>query len=159
MSLCALRALQNKLLTCDTLVSIGVITQNQSVLCESGMENRDHLFFNCPFSSYIWALCKLKLGMPGAAKHTLLEEASDIQNVFKGRSRQSALARTVFRAVVWHLWRERNSRVFHQQVTHKVVCLESFMRMCIYCCSFAIGHLNQIKIFCVTGARLGKACI
>jgi len=118
------------------------------------MENRDHLFFNCPFSSDIWALCRLKLGLSGAAKHTLLEEASDIQNVFEGRSKQSALAMTVFRAAVWQIWKERNSRVFHQQVTHKVVVFRK-----LYCCSFVIGHLNQMKIFCATGARLGKACI
>jgi len=53
MSVCALRALQNKLLTVDFLQSIGVATASVSVLCQQGHESLEHLFFTCPFSSYI----------------------------------------------------------------------------------------------------------
>jgi len=53
MSTYILRALHNKLLTCDILMSICVISQNQCAFCSSVEENRDHLFFNCPYSSDI----------------------------------------------------------------------------------------------------------
>ena len=56
-----LRALHNKLLTKDKLMSTGVNDSDPFPLCMSRHEPIDHLFFSCPCSSYIWALCKLKL--------------------------------------------------------------------------------------------------
>ena len=63
MATCILRALKKKLLTQDKLIKFGVIQGNVCCLCNSQPETTDHLYFECSYSRYIWALCKLKLGM------------------------------------------------------------------------------------------------
>jgi len=63
---CLLRALPNKLLTRSFLSAIGVAQADTCTLCMSASETRDHLFLSCPFSAYLWTLCKLKLGISSA---------------------------------------------------------------------------------------------
>ena len=135
--ICALRALHNKLLTCDTLLSLGVISQNICALCSTNGESREHLFFICPFSSYIWSLCRLKLGLPAGSNGSLTEEANELQNTFKGKNRRTALTGLVFRAAIWHVWKERNSRIFLHLASHKVVVFrrlyEDVLRLLKFC--------------------------
>lgn len=53
-------AILGRLSTQDKLVSWGVASQNRCLLCSSGGESHDHLFFECPFSERVWmAVCSL----------------------------------------------------------------------------------------------------
>ena len=61
MACCLLRALKNRLLTRDRLSNFGITQQVQCVMCHIGLESIHHVFFACPYASYIWSLCKLKL--------------------------------------------------------------------------------------------------
>ena len=56
---CLLRALADRLLTKSMLRNFNIIQNDVCVLRNASQEDRDHLFFNCPFSSYIWSLCKI----------------------------------------------------------------------------------------------------
>ena len=120
MSICLLKAIHNKLLTRDKLITIGVADSAICSLCLSANESRDHLFFSCPYSAYIWSLCKLKLKLDPAIG-TLLEECNVIKTKFKGRHKDSFLARLVLRGATWYIWKERNSRIFQQQSRHKIL--------------------------------------
>jgi len=65
MAICLLRALQSKLLTRDFLKTTGVIDMDTRVLCNVAQESINHLFLECPYSTYLWSLCRLKLGLLG----------------------------------------------------------------------------------------------
>ena len=125
MSICLLRALQNKLLTRDFLKVIGVTETDQCVLCHLGLESVEHLFLN---TAYVWTLCKLKLGLSGQIG-SLQEEAHLIQDKFKDKTKSTVLEKLSLAASVWHIWRERNNRIFQQQQSHKIMVLEDYMRI------------------------------
>jgi len=120
MAICLLRALHGKLLTRDFLQSIGVSDTVSCVLCGTGQESIQHLFFTCPYSAYLWTLCRLKLGLTGTIG-TLEEEALLILTTFKNKTKTGILAKLTLSAIVWHIWKERNQRVFHLPEHHKIV--------------------------------------
>jgi hypothetical protein len=115
MSACLLKAFNNRLPVRERLKRFGIIQEENCVLCTSAIETRDHLFFQCPYVSYIWSLCKLKLGILSQNHGSFIHEASFIKEKFKSKSRMYVLARTVFQTMIWHIWLERNRRVFHNQ--------------------------------------------
>ena len=56
------------------------------VFCDNEAETISHLCSTCPYSSYIWTLCKLKLGMSPNVKD-LWEEALNLKtNLREGTS-------------------------------------------------------------------------
>ena len=74
MSVCLLRAIHSKLLTRDFLKSINIPDIDICILCNASQETIQHLYFQCPYSSYIWSLCKLKLGLARYPIGTLQDE-------------------------------------------------------------------------------------
>ena len=121
-------------------MSIGVVTQNLCSLCLSSGEHRDHLFFICPFSSFIWSLCRLKLGLAPEASGSLLEEANELQCKFQSKSRTTALARLAFRAAIGHTWKEQEiAEYFKTKLLTKLKAFKGFMKMSFSYCSTAIG--------------------
>jgi len=107
------------LLTRDFLQSIGVFDTISCVLCGTGQESIQHLFFTCPCSAYLWTLCRLKLGLIGTIG--TLEEALLILTRFKNKTKIGILVKLTLSAVVWHIWKERNQRLFHLPEHHKIV--------------------------------------
>jgi len=53
MSICLIRAIHNKLLTREKLLSIGIVDSDTCPLCLSGQESRNHFFFASPYSAYM----------------------------------------------------------------------------------------------------------
>jgi len=84
MSVCFLRALKSKLLTRDFLKSLNISDSDECVLCNTTQESIAHLFFACPFSAYLWALCRLKLGLNDSTIGSLQDEAILLQSKFRG---------------------------------------------------------------------------
>lgn len=119
MSCCLLRALQNKLPTRCRLKQFGIINQDSCVLCSSSSESVKHLFLTCPFSAYIWELCRLKLGLHQPIL-LLLDEAKLFLKIYSKRIRVSALGKVAISAAVWHIWFERNQRIFQAMEASKV---------------------------------------
>lgn len=58
--------LLNRCPTRDRLISWGLTTDPHCLLCNQGLESRDHLYFECPFSVAIWSplATKLRLNLP-----------------------------------------------------------------------------------------------
>ena len=98
-SYCLLRALQRKLLTRQFLNELNIIKVDSYVLCTGNVETLDHLFFQCLFSSYLWSLFKLKLGLQPSVT-SLSEEAAIIRLNIKKKEKSSYLAKTAFSATV-----------------------------------------------------------
>ena len=63
------------------LKHFNVVPYDTCVLCNSETETTSHLYFSCPYTSYTWILCKLKLGKNSPSK-TLSEEAASIKLIF-----------------------------------------------------------------------------
>ena len=120
MSCCTLRAIHDRLPTTARLKHFQIVDNDACVLCDTGNETINHLYFVCPYSSYIWTICKLKLGMNSLAT-TLCEKASNIKLKFKKRNKCYFLSRLVLCGAVWHLWQERNRRIFQYQKMCKIL--------------------------------------
>jgi len=73
-------------------------------LCDNAAERREHLFFSCTYSSFLWTLCKLKLELNTNISELEIE-AQQVQQRFKSRTRESALSNLVdhFYGLQWHL--------------------------------------------------------
>ncbi|XP_020266403.1 uncharacterized protein LOC109841891 [Asparagus officinalis] len=121
MACCLIKCIYNRMATRDRLSKFGITSVEDCVLCSGEKESRDHLFFQCPFTAFIWKLCKLKLRLDPTVIQDLTSEALHIQQKFKVRDRTFKLARLVLSATVWHIWQERNRRIFHNQRMHKVM--------------------------------------
>ena len=93
----------------------------QCVLCKDGSKDIHRLFCQCPYSAYIWTLCKLKLAMqPGV--HSLEQESIQLQNRFNKKTKVYILARLMLSSAVRHLWLERYRKVFQGEELNNV-CL------------------------------------
>jgi hypothetical protein len=120
MASCLLKGMLDRLPTRERLKKFNITNTDSCVLCEDGTENINHLFFACSYSSYIWSLCRLKLQLPNSHIGNLLQEAELIKSKFKIKDRAFILSRLAFNACVWHIWQERNRRIFQLKNMHKV---------------------------------------
>lgn len=112
---------QNCILTQDNLCFRGIITESLCCLCEQHLENVQHLFFQCPYSAYIWSKILAKSGItrqPG--NHT--QEWNWILSKSRGKSLLSYIFRTSLtslKGTIYFIWRERNQRKFNNKASTK----------------------------------------
>jgi len=141
-SCCLLRAIHDRLLTRQRLLNFGIINTNDCVLCNSQPETIEHLFFSCVSSSYIWKLCKLKLGLSQGLIGSLLEEVILVKRRFSEKTKASLLAKHAIGAAVWHIWQERNRRIFRAQTMHKILVFRRLyedINILIQTCSWKVN--------------------
>ena len=103
MSSCLLKGILDKLPTRSRLYSFGILNSDSCVLCNSDSETRDHLFFACPYSAYLWSLCKLKMKLTSVNLGNLVQEAESIKEAFTVKDKSYILIRSAFSATVWHI--------------------------------------------------------
>jgi len=142
MSSCILRALNDRLLTKKRLLRFQFVQNSDCVLCDAGIEDIDHIFFSCPFSSYVWFLCRLKLTMPADNQLKLYQEALLIKNKFKQKTKVYQLSRLVLTAAVWQIWLERNRRVFQYKSLHKILVFRNLyedISILLKTCNWKVG--------------------
>ncbi|XP_020259485.1 uncharacterized protein LOC109835933 [Asparagus officinalis] len=148
MSCCMLRSLCNRLATRDRLFKFGITSIEVCALCNSYKETRDHLFFQCQYSAYIWKLCKLKLQMKITDVKDLKTEALEIQQKFKKKDNTYILARLALNATVWHIWQERNKRIFHDQKLHKIMVFRRIyedINILLRTCNWKVGNSDILS--------------
>ncbi|KAJ6670044.1 hypothetical protein OIU85_019872, partial [Salix viminalis] len=85
------------------------------VLCNREPETHCHLFFNCSFSKQVWEAVnfKARIQWPGLPWDQLTIWAGN--NLTKKSQINCQIARLVLAASVYHMWQERNRRVFSNQ--------------------------------------------
>lgn len=93
-------AVLGRLPTRDRLFRFGITQETSCVRCDQGVVSNAHLFFQCPSSSYIWSLCKLKLGLSATNMGSVCEEALEIKQKFRFKDSLSTLSRLVFAVAV-----------------------------------------------------------
>ncbi|KAI8544922.1 hypothetical protein RHMOL_Rhmol07G0003000 [Rhododendron molle] len=100
-----------ELATRDRLHRWGVIDCATCVLCTTFDESHEHLFFGCPFSTSVWHYFLVKNSIHRPC-FPLLNAIQWIDVHRGGATLQTLLALVSCAAVVYHLWRERNRRIF-----------------------------------------------
>jgi len=89
------------------------------MLYNSSPKTIEHLLFLVPpLISGNYA--KLKLGPSQGHLDSLLEEVMLISSKFSEKTKISILTKHVIGAAVWHIWQERNRRIFRTQHMHKI---------------------------------------
>lgn len=100
-----------RLPTKDVLSKHGMSVDLTCILCGQEEESLNHLFFSCSFSSSIWISLCGKCNIPSVAMNWE-DTLRWMAQTFRGNSLSSLTARLMFAAVVYGIWRERNSRLF-----------------------------------------------
>lgn len=101
-------AARNRMVTRDRLISWGLQVPAVCVLCNGQNESRQHLFFDCAFSTQVWShfLSRMNLTAPQefeAVLRWLLAPSRD-KNI-------TLIVRLVYQAVIHLVWKERNKRI------------------------------------------------
>ncbi|KAL4309145.1 hypothetical protein GQ457_01G033170 [Hibiscus cannabinus] len=104
-------AVLNRLPTLDRLRRMGLSEDDRCILCGDGQEDRDHIFAGCYYSKQIWVSllhsCKVtRLTMDWDA------ELRWLCTCLKGKSLRVLLLKLAWASFVYHIWEERNRRIF-----------------------------------------------
>lgn len=101
-------AARDRMVTRDRLIGWGLIVPSNCVLCVGHDENRQHLFFDCAYSSRVWSFfcSRLQLVPPQGFDAILrwLCAPSRDKNI-------TLIVRLIHQAVLYLLWKERNNRI------------------------------------------------
>ena len=89
-------------------MAFGVSSCSMCLLCNHAVENRDHLFFTCPFSSHLWTSILAKSGIDWLSRDWL--QTIKWMEQYDHGSLCHLLIRLSFTATVYFIWRERNAR-------------------------------------------------
>ncbi|KAK4709940.1 hypothetical protein R3W88_004453 [Solanum pinnatisectum] len=104
--------LQNKLSTVDRVLKQ---VDANCVLCNTGhMENFDHLFYACPYSSYVWKAMLNWLGYHRQLSSWESKVKWMISRVKNSRQRAGILE-FCFAAIIYNIWTERNNKRFNDK--------------------------------------------
>lgn len=97
----------------DRLISWGLDIPPTCLLCGVSNESSAHLFFECEFSLGVWngLLSRSRFLHPHRLQDIILWLSS-----FQGPERLKGIFHLVFQATIYHLWKERNSRL-HNNVS------------------------------------------
>nr|GEZ62697.1 reverse transcriptase zinc-binding domain-containing protein [Tanacetum cinerariifolium] len=80
-------------------------------LCDAQPDSHTHLFFKCAFSSQVWYYARDLAGMDlvPLVMHDILLYLQPMANK---RTARSVFGRLILAAMAYHIWLERNNRVF-----------------------------------------------
>lgn len=95
----------------DRLASWGMSVPLHCVLCGSGLESHDHLFFHCPFSTAIWTHYCSSSNLPIPSSIISVGDLLSLQQVVDSYGLPVVL-KLLLQSIVYCVWRERNSRIF-----------------------------------------------
>jgi hypothetical protein len=105
-------AVKNRLTTGDRLLAWGYNGDTQCVFFRHGIESRNHLFFQCSFSSRVWQNCmhRCNIDVPVFDWPSVIATGC-VQ--WKTKRLRGVLCRLALSSVVYHLWKARNE-IRHQ---------------------------------------------
>ncbi|KAG7588702.1 Reverse transcriptase domain [Arabidopsis suecica] len=105
------QAMLTRLPTRDRLRRWGMNIPASCVLCLSGVESHDHLFFECPFSSEIWEFLASKFLHNPPSNISAVSSWITLHNL-PSQSKVATILKLLLQIVLYHLWKERNARIF-----------------------------------------------
>ncbi|KAL0749205.1 hypothetical protein Bca101_031208 [Brassica carinata] len=100
--------MRERLTTRDRLRSWGLQVPPECLLCGSSLESQNHLFFDCSFSRDVWSafFTHRSLSPP-----FLIADIIQWVRVSSPNAKLKIICHIIFQAVLYFLWRERNSRL------------------------------------------------
>lgn len=117
-SLCACLVVNNRLSTGERMRSWNVDANTSYIFCNDPLETREHLLYNCPFTSAIWNSLTQELVQAHYTSNWnqvigLISDPSQPKQDF-------FFIRYVFQTSIHGIWRERNTRKNGNNSTHSV---------------------------------------
>jgi hypothetical protein len=107
----------NRTLTWDNLRKRGFIGPSLCVLCHQQEETKEHLFNGCSYSQRVWDQSAQIMRKSGQHRNSVNETIEHWDNI----SYKSTLLNHIWQLlpgfILWQLWKERNKRIFHSQVS------------------------------------------
>ncbi|XVF48405.1 hypothetical protein PTKIN_Ptkin03bG0187400 [Pterospermum kingtungense] len=113
-SMIAWMAFHRRLPTLDRLASWGIQVNQLCLLCQHEMETHDHLFFGCAYSKSIWQIILCWCGINRFVFDWHAKLSWSIQKL-KGKAFISGVLRLSWRAFIYHIWLERNFRLYKKK--------------------------------------------
>lgn len=97
-----------RLPTRDKLAGWGLNVPTNCLLCGTGTETSDHLFFSCNYSTEVWTsfFSQSSLSPP-----SVFPDVVDWVRTVTSSKKVKAIIKLIFQACIYFLWRERNSRL------------------------------------------------
>ncbi|XP_047342829.1 uncharacterized protein LOC124946311 [Impatiens glandulifera] len=132
-------ALRGRLNTRDRILAYMDIPDANCLHCDGNTESICHLFGSCPFVKSLWSKFTLALGfvhLPGSWDEIIV--AARIKA--KGNRFPANVFKCGFAAIVYHVWAERNARVFGR-VRRDV---EHVWRDIVFDCGALIGTWRRV---------------
>ncbi|GJX70188.1 putative reverse transcriptase domain-containing protein [Tanacetum coccineum] len=87
------------------------VVSNRCPLCNTQMDSHEHLFFECRFSSKVWLSIRNLAGMDNIPP--ILEDITAwFSPMAAKRSFDCIVGKLLFAAAAYHIWIERNNRLF-----------------------------------------------
>ncbi|CAA7047417.1 unnamed protein product [Microthlaspi erraticum] len=99
----------NRCPTRDRILGWGLQTDPHCLLCNSGMETRDHLLFDCPVSWLIWSEIARRCNLQSARGWS--DSNSQMKALVAGNV-GNRLTLIAWQASIYWIWHERNERLF-----------------------------------------------
>lgn len=97
--------------TQDRLMKSRILPESRFNFCNASRENAQHLFLDCSFTLSIWRKVKAFIGLGTMVFHSQREWFCLLH--FCGKKNQPSESRKVYlSAMIYAVWRERNSRRF-----------------------------------------------
>ncbi|XP_077228465.1 uncharacterized protein LOC143861422 [Tasmannia lanceolata] len=123
------KALSNGLSTTDNLPFLDPTISRNCILCNSGPESVNHLFFQCSYSNWVWKSILRNLQLWRNPEPDLIQEELWLANHFKGAGQTSKLAFIALEATIYNIWSERNHRFFRNTFVPKSVLLSGTLSL------------------------------
>ncbi|CAA7053093.1 unnamed protein product [Microthlaspi erraticum] len=103
--------MKKRLPTRDRLRAWGLGIPPECVLCSTGIESHDHLFFECDFSLTLWNSFtgQFQFSQPLTSDSVAMCIGNDPD---LSRSSKGVVIRLLFQVVMYLVWKERNQRIF-----------------------------------------------
>lgn len=111
-SMCLYLAYINKLNTLDKIKKWSNIQSDLRELCNKHEETSEYLFFACKYSSNLCQQIKQKFNQYNLQIDNIQNCMEYISSNYKMKGFETDRIDTVISVVVWHIWIERNCRLF-----------------------------------------------
>jgi hypothetical protein len=123
-----------------------LVQTNRCLLCRGGGKDVDHLFFDCPFSQRIWYDLCFKCLIP----FNYCPWASTVVWPFilgRCNSLQFLVIRLMSATTVYHIWKERNDRLYGEAPRNDSVVYSDIVQCIVtkvnICHNMASSHTNR----------------
>ncbi|KAH0641836.1 hypothetical protein KY289_032810 [Solanum tuberosum] len=107
-------AVNGRLATKDRLAKWGIIQYPECPLCLMKNEDLDHMFFQCPYTAEVWRRVLTWQGINKSTMHWTAE-VQWAGKYIKERSSTALVYKLAMASSIYHLWLERNKRIFTQK--------------------------------------------